>query len=103
MSGNGYAAQGGNFGIGLSAPGTNDNVIVDNIVLGNANGIVLVAGVEGNVILRNLVMGNPPVQVNVNNPGTAGVDIRNLSNPGANVIDGNICLTTANAVCSLTD
>jgi parallel beta-helix repeat protein len=103
LSGNGYAAQGGNFGIGLSAPGTNDNVIVDNVVFGNTNGIVLVAGVEGNVILRNLVLGNPPVQVSVGSPGTAGVDIRDLSTPGANVVDGNICLTTTNAVCSKTD
>jgi parallel beta-helix repeat protein len=103
LSGNGYAAQGGNFGIGLSAPGTNDNVIVDNIVLGNANGIALVPGVEGNVILRNLVMGNPPVQVSVGNPGTAGVDIRNLATPGANVIESNICLTATNAVCAMTD
>ncbi len=102
-SGNGYAAQGSNFGIGLVAPGTNDNVIVDNIVFGNANGIVLVAGVAGNVILRNFAIGNPPVQVSVGNPGTAGVDIRNLATPGSNVVEGNVCLTTANAVCSITD
>ena len=95
--------QGGNFGIGLSAPGTNDNIIVDNIVLGNANGIVLVPGVQGNVVLRNLVMGNPPVQVSVGSPDTTGVDIRNLATPGANVLEGNICLTAANAACSLTD
>lgn len=78
-------------------------MIVDNIILGNANGIVVVAGVEGNVIFRNLVLGNPPVQISVGNPGTAGVDIRNLATPGANVVEGNICLTTANAACSLTD
>jgi parallel beta-helix repeat protein len=103
LSGNGYAAQGGNFGIGLSAPATNDNVIVDNVVLGNANGIVLVPGVQGNVIVRNLVLGNPPVQVSVGSPGTAGVDIRNLATPGDNVVEGNVCLTAANAACSKTD
>ena len=73
------------------------------MVFGNANGIVLVAGVEGNVVFRNVVLGNPPVQVPVNNPGTTGVDIRNLATPGTNVVEGNICLTTANAVCSITD
>ena len=87
----------------MAQPGTNDNVIVDNIILGNTNGIVVVAGAEGNVIFRNLVLGNPPVQVSVGSPGTAGVDIKNLATPGTNVVEGNVCLTTANAACSLTD
>ena len=101
LSGNGYAAQGNNFGIGLINLGgaPNDNVIVDNSVLGNANGIVLDAGVERNVIVRNLIVGNPPVQTSVNNPGTVGADIRNLSTPGSNTIEGNVCLTPVNAVC----
>ena len=103
LSGNGYAAQASNFGIGLVNPGVNDNVIVDNVVFGNANGIVLVAGVEGNVVLRNFVMGNPPVQVNVSNPGTAGVDIRNLATQGVNLLDRNVCLTSTNAACAITD
>jgi parallel beta-helix repeat protein len=103
LSGNGYAAQANNFGIGLVNPGTNDNVIVDNIVFGNANGIVLVPGVEGNVVLRNLIVGNPPVQVPVSNPGTVGVDIRNLATPGINVLEGNVCLTSTNAGCAIVD
>jgi parallel beta-helix repeat protein len=103
LSGNGYAAQANNFGIGLVNPGTNDNVIVDNLVFGNSNGIVLVAGVEGNVVLRNFIVGNPPVQVPVSNPGTGGVDIRNLAAPGINVLEGNVCLTSTNAGCTLSD
>ena len=78
-------------------------MIVDNIVLGNTNGITLVAGAEGNVILRNTVMANPPVQVSVNNPATAGVDIRNLAAPGVNTIADNVCLTSVNAECSNVD
>jgi parallel beta-helix repeat protein len=103
LSGNGYAAQATNFGIGLVGPGTNDNVIVDNVVFGNSNGIVLVPGVEGNVVLRNFVVGNPPVQVPVSNPGTVGMDIRNLATPGINLLDGNVCLTSTNAACAIAD
>ena len=100
VTGNGFAAQGSNFGIGLVDPNDDDNLIVDNTVVGNANGIVLVAGAEGNVIGGNLVVGNPPVQVAVNNPGSVGVDIRNLATPGFNTVDGNVCLTAVNALCS---
>jgi len=103
LSGNGYAAQTNNFGIGLVNPGTNDNVIVDNVVFGNSNGIVLVAGVEGNVVLRNFIVGNPPVQVPVSNPGTVGMDIRNLATPGINILDDNVCLTSTNAACAIAD
>lgn len=73
------------------------------MVVGNANGITLVAGVQGNVILRNLVVGNPPIQVSVNNPGTTGVDIRDLATPGSNIIEDNVCLTAVNAVCPAVD
>ena len=74
-----------------------------NTIVGNANGITLVAGVERNVIVGNFVVGNPPVQVSVNNPTTAGVDIRNLATGGANIVQGNVCLTPVNAVCSIAD
>jgi parallel beta-helix repeat protein len=78
LSGNGYTAAGNNFGIGLIAPGTNDNVIIDNVVTGNTNGIRLVAGVQGNFIRRNIIAGNAPVQVNASDPNAGGVDILNL-------------------------
>jgi parallel beta-helix repeat protein len=100
VTGNGYAAQGSNFGIGLVDPNDGDNVIADNTVVGNANGIVMVAGAVGNLISGNFVVGNPPVQVAVNNPDSTGVDIRNLTAPGSNAVDGNVCLTAVNALCS---
>jgi len=105
LSGNGYATQGSNFGIGLINIGgaPNDNVIVDNIVVGNTNGIVVDAGVEGNVIRRNFVASNPAVQVSVNNPTTSGVDIRNSATPGANTFEDNFCLTAVNAACPAVD
>jgi hypothetical protein len=71
--------------------------------VGNANGITLVAGTEGNVIVSNVVLGNPPVQVSVGFPATAGVDIRNLSAPGSNIIESNVCQTPVNAVCATAD
>ena len=74
-------------------------MIVDNTIVGNANGITLVAGAEGNFIRGNVVVGNPPVQVSVNNPATTGVDIRNLAAPGTNTIIDNVCLTAVNAAC----
>lgn len=99
VSGNGYAAQGSNFGIGLVDAGDDDNVIENNIVVGNVNGIILVAGAEGNFIRRNIVAGNAPVQVAVNNPTTTGVDIRNDATPDVNTIIDNVCLTGVNAPC----
>jgi parallel beta-helix repeat protein len=103
LSGNGYAALGNDFGIGLTSLGNNDNVIVDNVVVGNANGILLVAGAEGNFIRRNIVAGNPAIQVSVDNPTTTGVDIRNLAAPGTNTFEDNFCLTAVNAACPAVD
>jgi parallel beta-helix repeat protein len=81
------------------APGTNDNLIEDNTITGNTNGIVLVDGVEGNIIRRNVVAGNPPVQVSASFPDDAGVDIKNLASPDANTFRNNHCLTSVNAPC----
>ena len=84
----------------MVAPGTNDNVIEDNTVLGNTNGIIVFAGAEGNVIRHNIVAGNPPVQLSVTFPADDGADIKDLATPGANTIDDNFCLTAVNvAAC----
>jgi parallel beta-helix repeat protein len=84
----------------LVAPGTNDNVIEDNTLVGNTNGIVLVPGVEGNVIRHNVALGNPPVQDSVTFPTDGGVDILNQATAGTNTIDDNLCQTSVNAQCS---
>ena len=97
MSGNGYAAQGSNFGIGVLSG--NDNVIIDNIVTGNTNGIILSAGVQGNFIRRNIITGNAPIQVSVSTPTPVGVDIRNLAPAEANTIIDNVCLTSVGVKC----
>ena len=92
-------AQGNNFGIGLITSSDTGNVIEDNTVFGNANGIFLAAGVQGNVIRRNLIVGNAPVQVEVDHASGGGVDIKNLADDGANTFRGNVCLTSVNAPC----
>jgi parallel beta-helix repeat protein len=75
------------------------NVIEDNTVVGNSNGIFLAAGVQGNTFRRNLVVGNPAVQVDLDHPDVSGVDIKNLADPGANTFTGNICVTSVNGPC----
>jgi parallel beta-helix repeat protein len=92
-------AQGNNFGIGLIAAAATGNVVEDNAVVGNSNGIFLAAGVKGNVIRRNLIVGNPPLQVDMDHPLGGGVDIKNLADDGANTFRGNRCLTSINAPC----
>jgi parallel beta-helix repeat protein len=74
-------------------------VVEDNTIVGNANGIFLVAGTQGNTFLRNLVTGNPPVQVSLDNPSSIGYDIKNMAASDANTFEGNICLSSVNAPC----
>jgi parallel beta-helix repeat protein len=92
-------AQGNNFGIGLEGAGTNNNVVEENTILGNSNGLFLAAAVLGNVIRGNLITGNPSVQVSTDNPSGSGLDIKNLTPAGANAFVGNTCVTAVNAPC----
>jgi parallel beta-helix repeat protein len=89
-----------NFGIGLIAATDTANVIEDNTIVGNTNGIYLAAGVQGNIFRGNLIVGNPPVQVGIDQSPTGGSDILNMANAGANAFEGNICLTSVNAPCA---
>jgi parallel beta-helix repeat protein len=91
--------QGSNFGIGLPAAIDTGNIVEENTILGNTNGIFLAPGVKGNFFRGNLVVGNPPVQVSVDNASSSGVDVKNLADPGANAFEGNVCGTAINAPC----
>ncbi|PWU04812.1 MAG: hypothetical protein C5B51_16090 [Terriglobia bacterium] len=102
MSGNGVSGTADNFGIGLVTASDTGNVVEDNTVTGNLNGIVVVAGVQGNIFRGNLVTGNPPLQVSINNSAARGFDIKNLAEPGANAFEGNICQSSTNAPCPST-
>lgn len=68
-------------------------------MVGNSNGILLAPGVQGNIIRGNVVVGNPPVQVAVDHTSNGGFDIKNMGAAGANVFEGNVCLSGLNAPC----
>lgn len=99
ISGNGYVAQGSNFGIGLVTATDTDNTIEDNEIVGNTNGVFLAAGVQGNTISGNVIIGNPPVQVAADHAAYTGYDIKNMAAAGANTINSNLCVTSLNAPC----
>jgi parallel beta-helix repeat protein len=88
-SGNGSVAPPNNdFGVGLLA-GSDRNVIEENSLSGNTNGvwIAATAGI-GNVVRRNIIAGNPPVQLGA----TGGVDIRH-NPPSGMAFEDNLCIT----------
>ena len=96
--GNGSVASGpplgtpNDFGVGLVGT-SRDNIIEENSIGGNINGILLYPLTTGNVIRRNLIAGNPPVQVSVTAGTPVGADIRDASPPGANTFSENHCIT----------
>ena len=86
----------------MVAAADTDNIIEDNEIVGNANGIFLTAGVQGNTIRRNTILGNPPVQVAVDHTTNSGFDIKNMADASANTFAGNVCGTSINAPCPST-
>jgi parallel beta-helix repeat protein len=96
--GNGSIAPGdptatpNDFGVGLVGSSSN-NVIEDNNIGGNINGILLFPATAGNLIRRNIIAGNPPVQVSATAGSPIGVDIRDASAAGANTFRDNHCIT----------
>ena len=96
--GNGSVAPGmplgtpNDFGVGLVGT-SRDNVIEQNSIGGNINGILLYPLTVGNVIRHNLIAGNPPVQVAVTAGTPVGADIRDASRAGANSFVENHCIT----------
>ena len=81
-----------NFGLGLFG-GSTDNLVENNKLGGNVNGIYIHASSAGNVFHRNIIVGNPPVQVSNDYGKAIGADIRDFAPAGANTFEGNRCLT----------
>ena len=97
VHGNGYAEPADDFGIGLVVGSPSGNVIEENNVSGNTNGIYIVAGAVDNVVRDNVVIGNPGIQSA--RPGAPAMDIVNLSPEGRTTFERNVCVTSLNAPC----
>ena len=83
----------------MPSPADQNNIIEDNTIVGNANGIFITSGTQGNVFRGNTAVGNPPVQISLDHASNAGVDIKNLAAADANTFDNNVCLTSISAPC----
>jgi hypothetical protein len=96
--GNGSVAPGpptatpNDFGVGLVGASGN-NVIEENNIGGNINGILIVPTALRNLIRRNVIAGNPPVQLSVGAGTPVGADIRDASPAGSNTFAENHCIT----------
>ena len=86
------------FGIGLVGT-ANNNVIEENFVTGNTNGIYIGATVGKNTVRSNTVIGNPAIQISVTRPEVRALDIVNLSPAQQTVLERNKCVTSLNAPC----
>lgn len=76
FSGNGSVGPPSNdFGIGLLGD-SSGNVIKDNSIGGNTNGILVQANAVNNVVRRNVISGNPPSQVSLNFGALIGFDVK---------------------------
>ena len=86
-------ASNNDFGVGLIGTSSN-NLIEQNSITGNANGILIQAGASGNVIRQNIAAGNPPSLVS-RLYGPIGFDIKDeaASNGGRNTFERNWCIS----------
>ena len=93
-SGNGSVAPPNNdFGVGLLT-GSDGNLVEENGVGGNTNGIWVSAAVgSGNLVQHNVIAGNPPVALGA----TGGADINDNSPAGTVSYKENLCLTYVGA------
>ena len=99
--GNGYSEPADDFGIGLIGT-PSGNVIEENTVSGNTNGIFIAAGAVDNVVRENVVVGNPGIQSANTNPGSRALDIVNLAPAAQTKFERNVCVTSLNAPCPAT-
>ncbi len=97
FAGNGSVSNGNNdFGVGLIMS-SSGNVIEENSIGGNTNGILIHAPAANNLIRRNVIAGNPPSQVSRTFGSAIGFDVKDESTvPGSgarNTFQGNVCIT----------
>jgi parallel beta-helix repeat protein len=97
FAGNGSIENNNNdFGVGLLF-GSSGNLVQDNHIGGNTNGILIHANAAGNVIRGNIVAGNPPGQVTRTFGASIGFDIKDESTAAdsatRNTFERNWCIT----------
>jgi parallel beta-helix repeat protein len=97
FAGNGSILNDNNdFGIGLIA-GSSGNLLEENHIGGNTNGLFIQATAAGNVIRDNVIAGNPPGQVTRTFGASIGFDIRDMStvagSTARNTFERNWCIT----------
>jgi parallel beta-helix repeat protein len=78
------------------------NVLDENTIIGNTNGILLGPGSRETKVRDNTVVGNPPIQVGNVRPDARAVDILNLSASGQTTFERNVCVTSVDAPCPVT-
>jgi parallel beta-helix repeat protein len=96
--GNGYSEPADDFGIGLIGTASG-NLIDENTVSGNTNGILIAGGTRDNVIRSNVVLGNPGIQTANTQPAVQAVDILNLAPADRTKFERHVCITSVNAPC----
>ena len=96
--GNGYSDPPDDFGIGIQG-GATGNVIEENIITGNTNGIYIAAAAGENLIRENIAVGNPAIQSAATRPTVQAADILNLAPAGRITFERNVCVTAVNAQC----
>ena len=96
--GNGYSEPADDFGIGLTGTASG-NVVEENTVSGNTNGIRIDVAVRDTVVRDNFVVGNPGIQTSNTRPAVQAVDILNLAPASATTFERNVCITSVNAPC----
>jgi hypothetical protein len=86
-------ASNNDFGLGLIGTSSN-NLVEQNSITGNVNGILIQPGALGNVIRQNIAAGNPPGLVS-RLYGPIGFDIKDEapSNGGRNTFERNWCIS----------
>jgi parallel beta-helix repeat protein len=96
--GNGFVEPPDDFGIGLVAAASG-NVIDENLVTGNTNGIYVAATVGRNTVRDNTVVGNAAIQVSASRPEVRALDIVNLAPLEQTTFQRNKCVSSLNAPC----
>ena len=95
---NGYADPADDFGIGVIASGSG-NLIEENSVTGNTQGIFIGPGARDTTIRDNTVIGNPAIQVGAANANVRTADIVNMAPEGQTRFERNVCVSGVNAPC----